>query len=66
MEQSRWLLFFLGNRIDELQEDSVWPSMILTAMAWSVSFLPEDGFTFELMKFDFPSFLIYFARLIIL
>lgn len=29
----------LGNRIDELQGDSLWPSMILAGMAWSQSFL---------------------------
>lgn len=56
----------LGNRIDELQGDAMWPSIILAGMAWSVSFLIAGWLYSWLIRFNLPSYLNYFAYLFVL
>lgn len=54
----------LGDRIDELHGDAMWPSTILAGMAWSLAFLLAGWLTQYLHKP--PSFLFYFTYLLIL
>ncbi|MEQ9414445.1 MAG: hypothetical protein RIF39_11470 [Cyclobacteriaceae bacterium] len=56
----------LGDRIDELQGDATWPSLILAGMAWSIAFLLAGGFYSWLSKRNFPSGILYLSYALVL
>jgi hypothetical protein len=56
----------LGNRIDELQGDAMWPSLILAGMGWSVSFLMAGWLFSFLSRFSLPPFISYLSYVLVL
>ena len=44
----------LGNRIDELQGDTMWPSIIMAGMLWSIGFLIAGIAMHYLVKVKLP------------
>ena len=56
----------MSNRIDELQGDTMWPSVILAGIAWSVSFLMAGWVYSVLVKYNWRSILSYFVYVFIL
>jgi hypothetical protein len=56
----------LGNRINELQGDTMWPAMILAGMAWSMAFLIAAWCYHWLLKFDLPQAIMNFSYAFIL
>lgn len=56
----------LGDRMDELQGDATWPSLILAGMVWSVAFLLAGGLYAWLSKKNFPSGILYLSYLSVL
>jgi hypothetical protein len=56
----------LGNRIEELQGDSSWPSMIFAGMAWSFGFLIAGLATHYLWRFKLPITIHYLIYITIL
>jgi hypothetical protein len=47
----------LGNRIEELQGDASWPSMIMAGMSWSFGFLIASLAMYYLREYKLPTLL---------
>lgn len=56
----------LGDRMDEIQGDATWPSLILAGMVWSVGFLLAGGLYSFLSKKNLPLVVQYFCYAMVL
>lgn len=56
----------LADRIDELQGDATWPSLILAGMIWSIAFLIAGGLHSLLSRRNIPVAVLYANYTIVL